>query len=81
MKISHYIFYFQNYTIEYVLIYYHCTVVLILFCHWNVISSLTLYNWSYKSYKEQSDVVQLESEICKISQNLSILKITLLSIH
>ena len=74
-------FYLQNYTFKYILIYYHCTVVLILFCYWNVISSLTLYGWSHKSYKEQSDVVQLESKTYKISQNLSIFKITLLSIH
>ena len=74
-------FYLQNYTFKYILIYYHCTVVLILFCYWNVISSLTLYGWNHKSYKEQSDVVQLESETYKISQNLFIFKITLLSIH
>ena len=72
-------FYLQNYTIEYILIYYHCTVVLILFCCLNVISLLTLYGWSHKSYKEQSDVVQLGSETYNISQNLSIFKITLLS--
>ena len=53
-------FYLQNYTIEYTLIYYHCTIAFILFCCWNVISSLTLYGWSHKSYKEQSYAVQLE---------------------
>ena len=36
-------FYLQNYIIRYVLIYYHFTVVLILFYCWNVINSLTLY--------------------------------------
>ena len=72
-------FYLQNYTIKYILIYYHYTVVLILFYHWNVISSLTLYSWSHKSYKEQSDAIQLESETHKISQYFSIFKITLLS--
>ena len=74
-------FYLQNYTLKYILIYYHCTIVLILFCCWNVINSLTLYGWSHKSYKEQSDAIQLESETYKISQNLSIFKITLLIIH
>ena len=49
--------YLQNYTIEYILIYYHCIVVLILFCRWNVINSLTLYGWNHKSYREQSDAI------------------------
>ena len=44
--------YFYILIIEYILFYYHCTIVLILLCRWNVISLPILYGWSHKSYKE-----------------------------
>ena len=35
--------YFYILIIEYILFYYHCTIVLILLCRWNVISLPILY--------------------------------------
>ena len=45
--------YLQIYIIQYILIHYHCTTGLMLLYRWNVISSLMLYGWSHKPYKDK----------------------------
>ena len=44
-------FYLQIYTIEYILIHYHCITRLMLLYCWNVINPLMLYGWSHKPYE------------------------------